>query len=253
MSKISKTIACVLGTVSMLYCLWMLAYVPLSLYLSIYLIFSLICFLYAYYICKYNKSIFSNVSKIWKRIFIGILTCTILFFVSVEGIILYYGHSHYEEKVDYIMVLGAEVKGDTISTSLKYRLDAAYELHLKQPNTLIVVSGGKGSNEFNSEAYYMKEYLVSKGVPPSLILLEDKSTNTNENFKYSKAMMDKKNGNYEVTIITNGFHSFRSNYIAKKLGMNVHSYSAKMHKITAPHFYIREFFAFVKDFIVLNI
>lgn len=254
MIKVSKVIACILGTISILYFLCMLLYVPISLYLSVYLLFSFLCFLYAYLVCHHKQGIFSTVNKKIKNIMLIFLSCIILSFISVEGMVIYYGNKHYEDKVDYILVLGAEVKGDTISTSLKYRLEAAYELYLKQPDTMIVVSGGKGTSEKNSEAYYMKQYLIEKGIPSSSIIKEDKSTNTNENFKFSKKILDvRENEDYEVIVVTNGFHSFRSQYIAKKLGMKAHAYSAKSHGMTAPHFYIREYFAFVKDFVVLNI
>ena len=50
----------------------------------------------------------------------------------------------------------------------------------------MVVSGGKGSGEKITEAKAMKDYLIKNGIDKNRIIEEDKSTNTYENFKYSR-------------------------------------------------------------------
>ena len=45
---------------------------------------------------------------------------------------------------DAVIVLGAGVHGERISLPLKFRLDKAIEYYSKNPNAVIVVSGGKG-------------------------------------------------------------------------------------------------------------
>ena len=54
------------------------------------------------------------------------------------------------------------------------------------PDLKIVVSGGQGEGENITEATAMRNFLVDNGVDSSLIIMEDKSTNTYENFLYSK-------------------------------------------------------------------
>ena len=97
----------------------------------------------------------------------------------------------------------------------------------------------------------MKKYLVDKGINESLIIEEDKSTNTNENIIYSKKIIDSLNkNNYSVTIITNDFHCYRSKLLANKHNLTAHTYSAKENLYTAPHYYIREFFGCLKDILL---
>ena len=143
------------------------------------------------------------------------------------------------------------MNGSTPSNSLKYRLEAAIDYHQIFPTTPIIVSGGRGNGEEISEAKAMKKYLVDKGINESLIIEEDKSTNTNENIIYSKKIIDSLNkSSYSVTIITNGFHCYRSQLLANKHNLIAHTYSAKENLYTAPHYYIREFFGCLKDILL---
>ncbi|MCU9810564.1 YdcF family protein [Paraclostridium sp. AKS81] len=91
-----------------------------------------------------------------------------------------------------MIVLGASVKNTTPSLTLRGRLDKAIQyLDESKDDCYIVVSGGKGSDEKLSEAKAMENYLVEHGVNKDKIILEDKSTNTYENFKYSKEKIEK--------------------------------------------------------------
>ena len=180
------------------------------------------------------------------------ITVTLLsLFIIIEGSIIYKANKQYNEASDYIIVLGAHLNGSIPSNSLKYRLEAAIDYHQTFPTTPIIVSGGRGNGEEISEAKAMKKYLVDKGINESLIIEEDKSTNTNENIIYSKKIIDSLNkSSCSVTIITNGFHCYRSQLLANKHNLIAHTYSAKENLYTAPHYYIREFFGCLKDILL---
>ena len=94
--------------------------------------------------------------------------------------------------LDTLIVLGAQVNGTKLSNSLKLRLERAKEYLDENPETIAVVSGGKGSGEEISEAEAMYEYLVSQGIDETRLIKEDRSTNTNENLKYSLALLEEK-------------------------------------------------------------
>ncbi len=131
-----------------------------------------------------------------------------------------YGHC---DNADYTeeaaVVLGAAVHGDRISGVLKARLDAAAEYYEKNPDALIIVSGGMGAQETVTEASAMKKYLVSAGVPESSVALEEKAGSTLENMRFSREIADGRFGeDYRVVIVTNGFHVFRAMHYAKEAG-----------------------------------
>lgn len=120
---------------------------------------------------------------------------------------------------DALIVLGCGVKGDEPGTNLTERLECAVEYHKKNPDAIIVVSGGKGDDENVSEAFAMEQYLIKHGVPADIIIKEDKATSTEENFLFSKMILDKYfEGHYRIAFITNDFHIYRSATFAKLTG-----------------------------------
>lgn len=120
---------------------------------------------------------------------------------------------------DALIVLGCGVKGDEPGTNLAERLECAVEYHKKNPDAIIVVSGGKGDDENVSEAFAMEQYLIKHGVPADIIIKEDKATSTEENFLFSKMILDKYfEGHYRIAFITNDFHIYRASNFAKLTG-----------------------------------
>lgn len=124
----------------------------------------------------------------------------------------------YEE--DVLIVLGAGIRGEEPSAGLKKRLDAAYGYALENPSALIVVSGGQGSQEDVTESYAMKRYLIQKGLSSQRIIEEDRATGTEENFLFSKELLDTLLGpSYDVAFVTNDYHVFRAENMAQKVGL----------------------------------
>ncbi|MDR2939645.1 MAG: YdcF family protein [Clostridiales bacterium] len=151
---------------------------------------------------------------------------------------------------DVVIVLGCAVKGTKVSNHLANRLDAAFEYHTKNPNALIVVSGGQGPNEDITEALAMETYLVNKGTPIGKIIKEEASTSTYENLLYSQNILKNIfNDSYKAAIITNDFHIYRSQLIAKKLGFSATHYHADTEPIYMPYNYSREALSIIKFFI----
>ncbi len=145
---------------------------------------------------------------------------------------------------DAVIVLGCSVIGDRLSKPLKYRLDTAYEYHLKNPDAIIVVSGGQGPQEALPEAEAMYSYLVDMGVPPDLIIKEDKASSTNENYIYSKAILDKHfTKPYKCVFVTNRFHTYRAGQLARLNGLNAAGCSAPIGISAAAPSYMREVLA----------
>lgn len=150
-------------------------------------------------------------------------------------------------EVDCIIVLGAQVKADHPSLSLAQRIDAAYEYLSAHPNTIAIASGGQGPDEPMSEAQCIYEHLVDMGIEPERILLEDRSTSTAENLKFSAELIPE--GCKSVAIVTNNFHSFRGKATARKYLADLELYHlpADSHPILLPHYFVREIAAMLAD------
>lgn len=121
-----------------------------------------------------------------------------------------------------MIVLGAGLKGRSPNGMLAKRLDAAYETWKQYPQMQIVVSGGQGKDEIISEAQAMAEYLYQKGVPTDKVWLEDKSTNTWENFSFSKKILEQNGISEEdsIAFATSDFHCWRAKWTAKQIGFS---------------------------------
>lgn len=160
----------------------------------------------------------------------------LLLVVALSSFLLVYGISdNVTYKEDAVIVLGAGVNGSRVSLSLADRLDSAVDYHKENPQALIVVSGGQGPGEDISEAEAMEQYLVARGVPDDLIIKEDQSTSTHENFLFSKKILEEKLGDaYTVAYITNDYHIYRAGGIARNTGIksltHIHS-STRWHTI----------------------
>jgi len=184
---------------------------------------------------------------IWKWVKYAILSLTafmvcVITFIAICG---QYDTVTYSE--DALIVLGAGIRGETVTLPLMYRLDKAVEYINKNQNAIIVVSGGQGAQENITEALAMEKYLISRGVPKDKIIREEKATSTYENFEYSKQILDSYfNKPYKIAFIINNFHIYRASRLAKIVGLDSAQYHAKLEWYTIPINYLREFTAVLK-------
>jgi len=181
-----------------------------------------------------------------------IITIGIIFFVVVEGMIFHGMMRKADSNLNYIIVLGAQVRGETPSKALRKRLERAAVYLKENPDTRAVLSGGQGRDEIITEAEAMYRYLKNAGIAEERLIKEENSTNTEENLRYSAEMIGDKSA--RTGVVTNNFHVFRAVELAKKQGYtNVSGIPAKSDPVNQPHYIIREFFAVVKEKIVGNI
>lgn len=145
------------------------------------------------------------------------------------------------------VVLGCKVRGSVPSLMLGRRLEAAFEYLDKNPDIIAVVSGGQGDGEDISEAECMKRYLTDKGISEDRIIMEDRSTDTEENLRFSKKILDDRCDSEEIVIITDSFHQFRASLIAGKLGIKTKSVSADTPLYLLPTYWVREWFGVIEQ------
>ena len=198
-----------------------------------------------------------HVISVCKRIFlVGIFGVTILI-CSLEWAILSCGEDFEPDiSVDAIIVLGAGVNGETPSAALRSRIDAAaeYIYGYCAEGVPVVLSGGQGNGENISEAEAMYRALMDHRlrVPEKNVnfLLEDGSTSTAENFRYSKEILNRHGVETEtavIAVVTNDFHAFRSHLIARGEGISTVSVPAELPWWWLQgNYYLREAFALVK-------
>ena len=146
-----------------------------------------------------------------------------------------------------IIVLGCRVRGDEPSLSLIKRVDAAYKFLLFNPESVAILSGGQGKDENISEAQCMQQLLYARGISKNRLILEDRSTSTDENIRFSLQIIETLDLDRNVAIATSEYHQKRAANICKKYGLNSTPVSSKTKRTLLPTFLLRELFAEIKE------
>ncbi len=150
-----------------------------------------------------------------KGMFAFLIVCVVVI-VLVGSRIVAGMYAQPEAGLDYVIVLGAQVRGERPSRALRRRLDRAAEYARANPETLLILSGGQGPDEGISEAECMRRCLTEQGIAEERLLLEDRSTSTRENLSFSAKLLDKEADS--VGIVTNSFHIYRAMMLARRQG-----------------------------------
>lgn len=175
--------------------------------------------------------------------------CGAWFFLSFTALLLYswlYRSLPRKRQYDFIVIHGAGLNGTDLTPLLRGRVDRAYDLWVKQDKKgVFVPSGGRGADEAISEAEAMAQYLRSRGVPDSAIVLEDRSTTTWENLTYSRDLITRLSSATpeRAALVTSDYHVFRTAMYARAVGFNADGLGSKTASYYFPTAFIREFIA----------
>lgn len=180
----------------------------------------------------------------WALLTIVLFTMSLCCFITIVGV-----RSTATFNEDAVIVLGAGIKGRTVLKPLALRLNECVAYASKNPQAVIVVSGGRGDGEEISEAEAMESYLCERGVS-NPIIREDRSQDTYENMLFSKAILDKrfenKEGGYKTAYITNDFHIYRAGRLGELVGIQLTAHPASLDFYLRPPSYLRETLSIIK-------
>ncbi|MFT5780463.1 MAG: uncharacterized SAM-binding protein YcdF (DUF218 family) [Crocinitomicaceae bacterium] len=133
-----------------------------------------------------------------------------------NGIIIYsYSFEYSEEKSDVAIVLGAGTNNGQVSPIFRERINHSIYLFNEKRVQMILLTGGYGDGQSRSDSEIAREYLVNKGVPNEVIIIEKKSRYTVENLKESVHIMDSL-GLKSALIVSDPLHMKRSIALAEK-------------------------------------
>lgn len=144
--------------------------------------------------------------------------------------------------LDYVVVLGAGIMGKTVTPLLAARITRGIEIYQKNPGSKLIMSGGQGPGEDIPEAEAMAEYAINLGIPKEGIIIENKSRTTNENLRFSHALMKP---NSKFCIVTNSYYVYRALVLGKRQGLQCIGYGAKTKWHFTLNAFVREFIAYL--------
>lgn len=182
-----------------------------------------------------------------KRALVVLLCLGFALFIAPEIPVIRAAGGEPEYEAEHLIVLGAGLRGDTPSLSLKNRLDAALEYLQANPGCTAIVSGGQGPGENLSEAQAMYDYLTARGIEPGRVLMEDQSTSTMENLSFSCEILRSLGVQPEsarLAVVSSEYHLYRAQYLGRTMGLEVHGVAARTSKpVLMVNYFIREAFA----------
>ena len=120
-----------------------------------------------------------------------------------------------EEKIDAVLVLGAQVKADgSPSVMLKERLDTGIQIYQSGITDRIIMSGDHGSDDYD-EVNVMKDYAIERGVPSEHIFMDHAGFSTYESMYRAKEIFQAEN----IIVVTQNYHLYRALYGAEAMGL----------------------------------
>lgn len=129
------------------------------------------------------------------------------------------------------------------------RIDAAEKLFKSGKVKHLILSGDNETKYYN-EPQFMKDALLKKGIPDSVITLDYAGLRTLDSVVRCREIF----GQEKFTIITQKFHSYRAVYISDYYGMDANAFSAKDLPLTESfQVVLREFLARPKAMLDLYI
>ena len=162
------------------------------------------------------------------RITAALLAVILLAIAVPAGLILSAFTGRGEPGGEVLIVLGTTVNGTEPSPMLRQRLDAALEYLNTYPESVCIVTGGKGDENNLSEAQCMFNYLTAAGIDAARITMEDRATSTVENLQNVRKMLSTN----EVDILSSNFHLYRAGLIAKDAGFTSTLIPARTEPVT---------------------
>lgn len=194
-----------------------------------------------------RKKLWSRVPKVVRYAFRTVVVAGVLVFTICQVCILTAFFSKGAPGADYIIVLGAQMRSSGPSIIYKYRLNSAIEYLRNNPDTKVVVTGGQGSNEPISEGEGGKIYLMEKEISEDRIIVESTSLDTDENIVNAMKLINP-DKDMTIGIVTNNFHLFRGMMLARRhTDAEITGIAAFTEYQFLPNNMVRETFGILKD------
>ncbi len=147
----------------------------------------------------------------------AIILIPIIIFVSLMFMVMLSFDGSASFPAECGIVFGAAVHRDsTAGPGILRRVGAASDLYKEGQLKRLYLTGGMGSPfQEKSEAEVMKEIAIGQGIDPADIILEEESTSTWQNLRFTKPLTEDCES---IVGISDRYHLARISFLAKKQG-----------------------------------
>ena len=182
--------------------------------------------------------------------------------------------------LDYLILMGAGMKGDRAEGLMEKRVEKVYELYLLNPGAKVVVTGGWKDDPDIPKTEQVVEMLKEKGIPEDRLLVDEASVNTRDDIVASRRLIEEdldkisvKEENYEglskrgqkrrekkdkkssilnskkgpkIAVVSSNYHVLRSLIIARKEKIKCIGYGAPVRIDYRMNAFVNEYYSYVK-------
>ena len=151
-----------------------------------------------------------------RAVILGMVTVFSLWIISAAAVLIWSARDE-ARPAQAIVVLGAAQYAGRPSPVLRARLDHAVNLWKRDLAPLLILTGGTGQGDTTSEAAVGRTYAKKRGVPDTLILVENEGRTTRESLKAVAGMLEVR-GLSSALLVSDPFHMLRLRILARRFG-----------------------------------
>jgi uncharacterized SAM-binding protein YcdF (DUF218 family) len=152
---------------------------------------------------------------VFQAVAVGVLTVWLL---SIAAVVIW-GRRDAKRPALAIIVMGAAQYHGKPSPVLRARLDHGIQLWRKGLATRMILTGGTGEGDTTSEAAVGRRYVVERGVPDTVLMLETEGRSTEESMRNAAALVATQ-ASKSVILVSDPFHMLRLSILARRFGLD---------------------------------
>lgn len=158
----------------------------------------------------------SIVRLVRRIVILGLLAVFTVWVISAVAVLIWSSRDE-ARPAQAIVVLGAAQYAGKPSPVLRARLDHGLSLWERKLAKVLILTGGTGVGDTTSEAAVGRTYAKKRGVPDTLILVENAGRTTSESMKAVAGMLEVRGLN-SALLVSDPFHMLRLRILARRFG-----------------------------------
>lgn len=154
----------------------------------------------------------------WRLLVVAVLVAVGMVYTVAFVLVLVASQVDERHDADAIVVLGAAQYNGWPSPVLRARLDHALVLYRERLAPMILVTGGVGRRDRESEAIVGRRYLLSHEVPDSAVVVQPQGRSTEASMTAVARWLTSR-GHHSAILVSDPFHMFRLRLEARRTGL----------------------------------
>lgn len=157
-----------------------------------------------------------------RRVVFGALGLAATLWLISLGTVLTWALQDDAQRADAIIVMGAAQYRGRPSPALRTRLDHAIALWQRGLASRMVLTGGIGTGDSVSEAAVGRQYVLTRGVPDSAILLDNEGRSSAQSLRIAADLM-KAHRLRSAIAVSDPLHMLRLEILGRRFGLDLHT------------------------------